>query len=128
PCANRPLARGSGSTTCGDFKPGASSARRILGRSTPFPRSPRTGWSSSLRREPMHPEPRFDARDAARDGEELGPLPEWDLSALYAGPDDPALARDMDQVAAEAAAFAERYEGKLADLDAAGFLECIRAY
>lgn len=76
----------------------------------------------------MHPEPRFDARDAARDGEELGPLPEWDLSALYAGPDDPALARDMDQVAAEAAAFAERYEGKLADLDAAGFLECIRAY
>lgn len=70
----------------------------------------------------------FDARDAARDGEELGPLPEWDLSALYSGPEDPAITRDMDQVSAEAAAFAERYEGKLASLDAAGFLECIREY
>jgi oligoendopeptidase F len=69
----------------------------------------------------------FDARDAAR-AEELGPLPEWDLSALYAAPDDPALARDMAWLATEGAAFATRYEGRLDGLDATSMLACIRDY
>ena len=68
-----------------------------------------------------------DARepDAA---EALGALPEWDLGDLYAAPDAPEIARDLDWLAAECAAFAADYEGQLADLDAAGLLAAIRRY
>ena len=68
-----------------------------------------------------------DARepDAA---EALGALPEWDLGDLYAAPDAPEIARDLDWLAAECAAFAADYEGRLADLDAAGLLAAIRRY
>ena len=38
--------------------------------------------------------PAFDAREPAA-GEGLGPLPEWDLTDLYAAPDAPELARDL---------------------------------
>ena len=75
----------------------------------------------------MHDARAFDARDAQKE-DNLGPLPEWDLSALYAGPDDPQLAADMAWLAEAGAAFAARYEGRLAGLDAAGFLGCIREY
>lgn len=47
---------------------------------------------------------------------DLGTLPVWDFSALYAAPDAPELADDLDFVRREAAAFAQDYEGKLADL------------
>jgi oligoendopeptidase F len=47
---------------------------------------------------------------------DLGALPEWDLSDLYAGPDDPALQRDLKRAADEADALARDYEGKLDDL------------
>jgi oligoendopeptidase F len=73
------------------------------------------------------PHPAFDAREAAS-GDALGPLPEWDLSALYAAPDDPALAADMAWIETAAADFAARYGNRLAELDAAGFLACIHAY
>ena len=56
----------------------------------------------------------------------LGPLPQWDLRDLYTAPDAPELARDLDWLERECAAFAADYEGKLAGLDAAGLLECIR--
>jgi oligoendopeptidase F len=49
----------------------------------------------------------------------LGALPEWDLSDLYAGRDDPALARDLAAAAADAAAFAGRFKGRIAGLDGA---------
>jgi len=39
----------------------------------------------------------------------------WDLSDLYAAPDDPQLTADFDAVAQEAAAFEEGYRGRLAD-------------
>ena len=68
----------------------------------------------------------LDARDPADGG--LGALPEWDLSDLYAAPDAPEIARDLDWLRAECAAFAADYEGKLAGLDAAGLLEAIRRY
>jgi oligoendopeptidase F len=73
------------------------------------------------------PRPAFDAREAAS-GDALGPLPEWDLSALYAAPDAPELAADMAWIETAAADFAARYENRLAELDAAGFLACIHAY
>jgi oligoendopeptidase F len=45
---------------------------------------------------------------------DLGPLPEWDLSDLYAGLDDPAFARDLAAVEAECRSFAETYRGRIA--------------
>ena len=77
---------------------------------------------------PMPPMPRpvFDA--ASPGARDLGPLPEWDLSDLYAAPDAPEVARDMDWLAGACADFAATYEGKLAGLDAAGMLAAVRAY
>ncbi len=54
-----------------------------------------------------------------------GDLPEWDLSDLYAGEDAPELKRDLDWLEQACASFAADYEGKLADLDAAGLLDCV---
>jgi len=71
------------------------------------------------------PRPVFDA-DAAVGG--LGDLPEWDLTDLYAAPDAPEIGRDMDWLETECAAFARDYEGRLATLDAAAMLDCVRRY
>ena len=49
----------------------------------------------------------------------LGALPEWDLSALYSGLDDPAIKRDLARTDADCLAFEEAYKGKLAALAAA---------
>jgi oligoendopeptidase F len=43
-------------------------------------------------------------------------LPEWNLSDLYAGIDDPQVKRDLDRGAAESLAFEQAYKGKLAML------------
>ncbi|TCL09869.1 oligoendopeptidase F [Shimia isoporae] len=71
------------------------------------------------------PFPVFDANASAASGD-FGDLPEWDLSDLYAGDDAPELLKDLDWLEGECAAFAADYEGKLADLDAAGLLECVQ--
>jgi oligoendopeptidase F len=42
----------------------------------------------------------------------------WDLSHLYAGPDDPQLDADLDAAFVRAQAFAERYRGRVAELTA----------
>ena len=55
----------------------------------------------------------------------LGDLPEWDLSDLYSGEDAPELKRDLDWLEQACADFATDYEGKLADLDAKGLLDCV---
>src|ERR1051326_5892583 len=47
---------------------------------------------------------------------ELGALPEWDLSDLYPGRDSPNLKADLDRAAEQSTTFAERYSGKLAGL------------
>ena len=64
--------------------------------------------------------------NATAGGEELGNLPEWDLSDLYAGEDAPELKRDLEWLESACASFAADYEGKLGDLDAAGLLDCIQ--
>ncbi len=46
----------------------------------------------------------------------LGALPEWDLSALYGGLDDPAIKHDLDRTDADCLAFEQDYKGKLAVL------------
>ncbi len=71
------------------------------------------------------PRPVHDANTSAGG---LGDLPEWDLSDLYAAPDAPEVARDMDWLEKACAGFATDYEGKLAGLDAAAMLDCIRRY
>ena len=72
--------------------------------------------------------PVFDATPAQAGAGEFGPLPDWDLGDLYTAPDAPELARDMDWLEAECAAFARDYEGKLASLEAAQMADCIARY
>jgi oligoendopeptidase F len=52
----------------------------------------------------------------------------WDLSSLYAGPDDPRIAADLDDVRRDAEAFATRHRGHVAELDARGVADAITAY
>src|SRR5258708_29825666 len=49
----------------------------------------------------------------------VGALPEWDLSALYSGLDDPAIKRDLNRTDADCLAFQPAWQGKLAALVAA---------
>ncbi len=71
------------------------------------------------------PRPVFDANAT---GGGLGKLPDWDLTDLYPAPDAPEFTRDMGWLEKACADFAASYEGKLADLDAAGLLACVQAY
>ncbi|SMC93363.1 M3 family oligoendopeptidase [Primorskyibacter flagellatus] len=68
--------------------------------------------------------PVFDA-NATNGSKDLGNLPEWDLTDLYSAPDAPEIKRDLDWLEQACASFAADYEGKLATLDAAGFLDCV---
>ena len=52
----------------------------------------------------------------------------WDLSDLYAGTDDPQLDADVARAEAAAAAFRDRYHGKVAELDAAALAEAVAEY
>jgi oligoendopeptidase F len=56
------------------------------------------------------PHPLFSPADAGASAEAL---PEWDLSALYASPDDPAIARDIEAASKAAETLASRAKGKL---------------
>ncbi len=69
----------------------------------------------------------FPVRDANAVGgaDNLGNLPEWDLTDLYSSEDAPELSRDLTWLEGECAAFAADYEGKLAGLDADGLLACV---
>jgi oligoendopeptidase F len=48
----------------------------------------------------------------------LGSLPEWNLDDLYAGPQSPALAADIERAARLAKEFAESWRGRLAEVAA----------
>ena len=71
------------------------------------------------------PRPVFDAKSG---GPALGTLPDWDLSDLYAAPDAPEVKRDLDWLEAACRDFAGDYEGRLAGLDAAAMLDCVKRY
>ena len=51
---------------------------------------------------------------------------EWDLTDLYGGPDDPRISSDLDEAAAAATAFRERYRGNLGTLGAAELNDAVR--
>ncbi len=59
---------------------------------------------------------------------ELGALPEWDLSDLYSGPDNEALARDLGELAGNADAFRDRYRGRLAALSGSELGVAVETY
>jgi oligoendopeptidase F len=76
------------------------------------------------------PAPVFDAADKAADSK-LGDLPEWNLDDLYTGMDAPELLADLARADADAAAFADRFKGKLDELaagDGSDLLEAVKAY
>ena len=76
----------------------------------------------------------FPAPDLPRDvrdttsGDDLGNLPEWDLTHLYPAEDSSELKGDLSWLGTECAAFAADYEGKLAGLSAVEMLNCIIRY
>jgi len=70
------------------------------------------------------PFPLYDA-NASAGGKDLGNLPEWDLSDLYTSEDAAELKRDLDWLEEACASFAADYEGKLAELDTKGLLDCV---
>ncbi len=55
-------------------------------------------------------------RKSAGSKSDLGRMPVWDLSDLYAGPDAPEIARDTKSAAKEAARMKAAYQGKLSGL------------
>jgi oligoendopeptidase F len=59
---------------------------------------------------------------------DLGPLPEWNLADLYPGRDSPQLAADLRRMAAEAKAFRQRFQGKLAGLDGAALGAAVASF
>jgi oligoendopeptidase F len=70
------------------------------------------------------------AQVAASSAPDLGVVPEWDLSDLYKGIDDPAVTADLDRAAADARRIKETYQGKLVGLagDGAKLAEAIAGY
>jgi oligoendopeptidase F len=52
----------------------------------------------------------------------------WDLTPLYAGPDDPRIEADVAATRQAAAGFVERHRGRVAGLDAAALAAAITAY
>jgi oligoendopeptidase F len=65
------------------------------------------------------------ARRAAPD---LGTLPEWNLSDLYAGRDSPQLQADLREASEAAKAFRLRFQGKLAGLDGEALGKAVASY
>ena len=65
--------------------------------------------------------------DDAAGGTGLENLPEWDLSDLYAGTDDAAIDRDLDEAAGRADAFAAKYQGTLGGLNGAALGAAVAA-
>jgi oligoendopeptidase F len=55
-------------------------------------------------------------------------LPSWDLSDLYAAPEDPRIAADLKALQTDAAAFEAAHKSKLASLDATGLAAAITEY
>ena len=65
---------------------------------------------------------------AGMETEVIGPLPEWDLSDLYPGPDSEPLAHDLAGLCRDAEAFREHYHGRLAELSGTELGSAIENY
>jgi oligoendopeptidase F len=65
---------------------------------------------------------------ADAEAQQLGNLPNWDLSDLYPGQDSAALKADLARIEKDARAFHDAYKGKLAGLDGKAFGAALAAY
>ena len=70
----------------------------------------------------------LEARSLPREEDELGALPEWDLTHLYAGRDDVRLAADLDDAEAAARAFGQELTGRIGGLDGDAIAAAIARY
>jgi len=61
-------------------------------------------------------------------GQDLGTLPNWDLSDLYPAPDSAALKSDLAKVEKDTRSFHDAYKGRLGGLDGRAFGAAIAAY
>jgi oligoendopeptidase F len=68
------------------------------------------------------------APDFTENDPKLGPLPVWDLSALYASPDDPKITQDFEWSTSEAEAFSARWKGRLETITATELQGAIEVY
>jgi oligoendopeptidase F len=62
---------------------------------------------------------------------DLGAMPEWNLSDLYAGPDAPAVGADLARAGSEATKLKASYQGRLSAIAASGgaaLLEAVKTY
>ena len=75
----------------------------------------------------MH-HPVHDANASAAMPNNLGPLPDWDLTDLYPAPDSAEFARDLSGLKQSCAGFADSYQGRLATLSAEALLDCVQTY
>ena len=68
--------------------------------------------------------------DASGGSAALGDMPEWNLADLYAGPEAPEVAADIEKCAAMAKALQENYQGKLVEIaaDGAKLAQAIKDY
>ena len=73
--------------------------------------------------------PKSGAKQSANDTD-LGQLPEWNLSDLYNGPDDVAIANDLADASNDALRMKSRYQGHLAEIanDGAKLFAAIKEY
>jgi oligoendopeptidase F len=67
-------------------------------------------------------------RQGARDREDLGELPEWDLRDLYPGTGSTELQQDLDRARQQARQLRADYEGRLAQLDGETLATAIARY
>ena len=65
---------------------------------------------------------------ATADPDQTDLLPTWDLTDLFASPEDPAIERTLADTLASARRFETDNKGRLASLDAAGLAEALAAY
>ncbi len=70
------------------------------------------------------------AAQLAGEKDVLGKMPQWDLSDLYSGPDDPEIQRDLKAAAAEATRIKATYQGRLGDLakDGDKLIDAVKDY
>jgi len=68
----------------------------------------------------------FFDKDLSESGKYLGNLPEWDLNDLYTNTQSQELKKDLTWLEKECEVFATKYQGKLADLSAKEFLDCVK--
>ncbi|MGQ4273511.1 M3 family oligoendopeptidase [Terrihabitans sp. B22-R8] len=75
------------------------------------------------------PRPVYESAESKAADSKLGDLPEWNLADLYPALDSPELVADLAKAAEDAAAFEERFKGRLTELTAnGGLLDAVNAY